>query len=87
MDRRAFIGTLAGTLLAAPLAAEAQQAGKQQPGKMYRIAYLFLGAQPSDPQKQQPWPTLRELGYVEGGNLVVERRFAEGRRERLAPFA
>lgn len=34
-----------------------------------------------------PWPTLRELGYVEGINLVVERRFAEGRRERLAPFA
>jgi putative ABC transport system substrate-binding protein len=87
MDRRKFLGTLAGGLIAAPLAAEAQQAGKQQSGKMYRIAYLFLGAQPSDPQKQQPWPTLRELGYVEGGNLVVERRFAAGRRERLAPFA
>jgi hypothetical protein len=35
MDRRAFIGTLAGSLLAAPLVAEAQQAGK-----MYRIGYL-----------------------------------------------
>ena len=87
MDRRTFLGTLAGGLLAAPLAAVAQPAGKQQPGKMYRIGYLFLGAQPSEPQKQQPWPTLRELGYVEGGNLVVERRFAAGRRERLAAFA
>ena len=87
MDRRTFLGTLAGGLLAAPLAAVAQPAGKQQPGKMYRIGYLFLGAQPSEPQKQQAWPTLRESGYVEGGNLVVERRFAAGRRERLAAFA
>ena len=86
MDRRTWlVGSLG--LLAAPLAAEAEQAGKQQAGKVYRIGYLFLGAQPSDPQKQQPWPMLRELGYVEGRNLVVEWRFAAGRRERLAAFA
>ena len=34
-----------------------------------------------------PWPTLRELGYIEGTNLTVERRFAAGRRERLSAFA
>jgi hypothetical protein len=41
MDRRAFIGTLAGGLLAAPLAAEAQQAGK-----MYRIGFLVGARNP-----------------------------------------
>jgi hypothetical protein len=46
--------------------------------QMYLIGYLFLGAQPSDPQKQERWPTLRELGYGEGSNLVFERRFAAG---------
>ena len=34
-----------------------------------------------------PWPTLSELGYIEGTNFVVERRFADGRRERLRSFA
>ena len=56
-------------------------------GKTYRVGYLFLGAQPLDPRKSQPWPTLRELGYAEGTNLVVERRFATGRRDKLAVFA
>jgi surfactin synthase thioesterase subunit len=41
MDRRAFIGTLAGGLLAAPIAAEAQQAGKPP-----RIGWLSAGSQP-----------------------------------------
>jgi putative ABC transport system substrate-binding protein len=59
----------------------------QQTGRVYRIGYLFLGAKPPNPQDVMPWPTLRELGYVEGANLVVERRFADGRREQLAPFA
>jgi putative ABC transport system substrate-binding protein len=86
MNRRTFVTGL-GAVLLAPRAVAAQQAEKQHPGKLYRIGYLFLGAQPSDPQKQQPWPTLRELGYVEGSNLVVERRFVAGRRERLAAFA
>jgi len=54
---------------------------------MYRIGYLFLGAPPPDPQKPPPWPTLRELGYVEGSNLVVVRQFASGRRALLPGFA
>ena len=75
MKRRDAITLLGFGAILWPLGAEAEQ-----PGKMYRIGYLFLGAQPPDVQKPQPWPTLRELGYVEGSNLVVERRFASGRR-------
>src|SRR6516165_2039406 len=81
MQRRELIAGL-GATAAWPLVAQAQQAGK-----IYRIGYFSLGAQPPDPQKTPPWPTLRELGYVEGANLVVERRFAAGRRDRLAAFA
>ena len=81
MQRRELIAGL-GATTAWPLVAQAQQAGK-----IYRIGYFWLGAQPPDPQKTPPWPTLRELGYVEGANLVVERRFAAGRRDRLAAFA
>jgi putative ABC transport system substrate-binding protein len=81
MRRREFIAALGGAA-AWPVVARAQQAGK-----IFRIGYFFLGAQPPDPQKTQPWPTLRELGYVEGANLVVERRFAAGRSDRLAAFA
>jgi putative ABC transport system substrate-binding protein len=82
MRRRDVIAMLGGASVAWPLAARAQQ-----PGKIYRIGYFFLGLQPPDPRKTPPWPTLRELGYAEGGNLLVERRFAAGRRERLAGFA
>ena len=81
MQRRAFIAALGGSLTW-PLGAGAQHAGKS-----YRVGYLFLGVQPPDLQKPPPWPGLRELGYVEGANLTVERRFAGGRRERLAGFA
>jgi putative ABC transport system substrate-binding protein len=81
MRRRNLLSLLCG-VVAWPRVADAQQAGRT-----YRIGYLFLGAQPPEPQKMTPWPTLRELGYVEGTNLVVERRFASGRRERLGAFA
>jgi putative tryptophan/tyrosine transport system substrate-binding protein len=82
MKRRDFIALLGGSAVALPQAADALQVGKT-----YRIGYLYLGAQPADPQKMTPWPTLRELGYIEGTNLTVERRFASGRRERLGAFA
>jgi thioesterase domain-containing protein len=68
MDRRAFIGTLAGGLLAAPLAAEAQQAGR-----VWRVGWL----QPSAPASaghinfQQ---AMRELGYAPGENVRFEDR-------------
>ena len=85
MDRRAFLGTLAGGLFVAPLAAEAQQAGQ-----VYRLGMLIPGVRvaPSSPVAANVLPlVLRELGYVEGQNLVIERRFAEGKLDRLPGLA
>ncbi|MGH7411658.1 MAG: ABC transporter substrate-binding protein, partial [Candidatus Methylomirabilis sp.] len=70
---------LAVGLLSAPLAADAQQ-----PAKVYRLGVLnptfagFFGS---------PLLWLREIGYVEGKNIVFENRFAGGRDERLAELA
>ena len=85
MDRRAFISGVTVALLAAPLAAEAQQAGK-----VYRLGLLGPGGRPPPGTS---WghlyliEVLRELGYVEGQNLVVERRYAEGKTDRLPGLA
>jgi putative ABC transport system substrate-binding protein len=83
MDRRTFIGTLAGGLLAAPLS-QAQQAQK-----VARIGVLLLLGTPG-----QPNPLLdafrgglRDLGYVEGQNLVIEYRWSGGQEQRLADLA
>jgi putative ABC transport system substrate-binding protein len=82
MDRRVFIGTLAGGLLAAPLAAEAQSAVK-----VPRIGYLApnLAASPHLPEAFRQG--LRDLGYVESQNVVIEYRSAEGKPERLPALA
>ena len=84
MHRRTFLRTVAGTLIAAPLAAEAQQAGK-----VYRIG--FLGTTVPTPATLPLWEAfqegLREGGYVEGQNLFIERRYSEGRAERFTDFA
>ncbi len=85
MDRRAFLGTLAGSLLAAPLAVEAQQAGK-----VPRVGYLAPGSY-SDSQALGFLDAfrlgLRELGWVEGQNIAIDYRFAEGRFDRLPDLA
>jgi putative ABC transport system substrate-binding protein len=80
--RRAFVvGTAA--LLAAPLAAEAQQVGK-----VYRIGLLFTGNRgPSEHLLQAFEQALGERGWVTGQNLVIEYRSAEGKAERLPAFA
>ena len=80
IDRRAFISVITGGLLAAPLAAEAQQVGK-----VSRIG-VFTGAAPS-PAWDGLWQGLHELGWVEGKNLVIERRYAEGKFDRLPDIA
>jgi len=84
MDRRAFLGTLAGGLLAAPLAAEAQTAGK-----VYRVG--ILGDKASDSNETQVWQTfraaLRERGLNEGVNLQIEYRGVEGNAARLPEVA
>ncbi|MBI2154574.1 MAG: ABC transporter substrate-binding protein [Candidatus Rokubacteria bacterium] len=73
--------TLALGLLAAPLAAEAQQPA----GKVYRIG--LLGTSPINPHYEAFRQGLRELGYVEGRNIVIERRHSEGKAERLPNLA
>jgi putative ABC transport system substrate-binding protein len=83
MDRRAFIArTFALGLLAAPLAGESRQAA----GKVARIGWLSPTVGPS-PRSQSFLQGLRALGYVDGRNIVVEYRSAEGRFERLPDLA
>jgi len=77
MDRRAFIGILTGGLLAAPLAAEAQPRSRAA-----RVAFLD-GGNLENHLWQATRDGLRELGYVEGQNLIIEFRSAEGQFERL----
>jgi putative ABC transport system substrate-binding protein len=81
--RRAFIGTLVGGLLVAPCAAEAQA-----PAKVPRIGFL-LGVSPAGgaPYVEVFRQGLRELGYVEGQNIAIEYRWAEGKYERLPVLA
>src|SRR6185295_12693449 len=81
VQRRDFL-IAAGALLAAPLVAEAQQAAK-----VTRIGYLSanLAASPHLPEAFRQG--LRDLGYVEGRNLVIEYRDAEGKPERLPALA
>jgi len=78
MDRRMFLVTLTGSLLAAPLAAERQQAGK-----VYRIGLLSGGSAALPDPLRSSEDKLRALGYIEGQNLVVERRYAEGKLDEL----
>ncbi len=80
MDRRAFLGTLTGGLLAAPLVAEAQPAGK-----VPRIGWVGNMAPPPPPVSQLEGfrQGLRKLGYVEGQNLVIEYRWAAAKLNRL----
>jgi putative ABC transport system substrate-binding protein len=82
ITRRAFVGTVIGGLIAAPLAAGAQQAGR-----VFRIGILAnyrFG-------KPDLWAIfiqgLRDLGYVEGQNIAIEWRVSEGKYERLPDLA
>jgi len=81
VDRRAFLGSFTGGLLAAPLAAEAQQAGK-----VYRIGFLSQG-QPPKALLEALQQGLRERGYAEGRNLVWEFRSTDGSLDQLPQFA
>ena len=76
MDRRMFLGTLAGSLLAAPLAATAQQA------RVYKIG--FLGNLPGpNPLTEAFRQGLRERGWGEGQNVTLEYRWGAGRSEEV----
>jgi putative ABC transport system substrate-binding protein len=78
MDRRTFIGSLAGSLLAAPLAGQAQQVAK-----VPRIGFLATNLASSPHLPEAFRQGLRDLGYVEDRTVVIEYRDAEGKLERL----
>jgi putative tryptophan/tyrosine transport system substrate-binding protein len=81
--RRAFLGALTGGLLTAPLTAGAQQAGK-----VPHIGWLGGPTRESAQPFVQPFlQGLKDLGWVEGQNIVIEWRFAGGRAERLPALA
>jgi len=79
VDRRRFLRTMAGTILAAPVAAEGQQAGKVprigilDPG----VPHLFAAFRDA----------MRQRGYVEGQNIAFEVRSAQGRPEQIRGLA
>jgi putative ABC transport system substrate-binding protein len=82
MDRRTFLTTFACLLTPAVEA--------QQPANVFRIGILGTYP-PTSPEFAHLWEAfvqgLRDLGYIEGHNLVVERRFMEGKAERLPELA
>ncbi len=82
MPRRTFMVIIAGGLVAAPLAAEAQPAGK-----VARIGFLGLNPGANPHRRGAFLQGLRDLGYVEGRNVVIEYRSAEGKLERLSALA
>jgi len=83
MERRTFMATIASGLLAAPVAVEAQQAGK-----VYKIGTLTADlSQGSRGGIKSFLQALHDLGYVEGRSFVMEYRFAEGYQDRLPELA
>src|SRR5919108_540119 len=84
MQRRAFVTGL-GVVLAAPRAARAQQARK-----VHTIGMLWMLSAPEvavSPNAHALREGLRELGYIEGRNVVVVQRYAESKPERLPALA
>jgi putative ABC transport system substrate-binding protein len=83
IDRRTFLGAMAGGLLAAPLAAEAQQVGK-----MWRIGWLSPASVSADAYDLEALlDGLRKLNYVEGRTIRIEARWGEGNSQRLPELA
>jgi putative ABC transport system substrate-binding protein len=82
MERRDFIRGVAAGLCVAPLATRAQT-----PKTVRRMGVLSYSTRPTPAELQEMNAPLRELGWVEGQNLAVERRYANGRVELMQPFA
>jgi putative ABC transport system substrate-binding protein len=78
MKRRAFISLLGG-VVAWPFAARAQQ-----PAKPVRLGYIWIGPKDSEHSTRDGLRQgLRDLGYVEGRDYVLEERYAESQPDRL----
>src|SRR5713101_2518033 len=82
MERRTFMTLVSGGLLAVPLAAEAQQARK-----VPRVGVLAGQSPEISPPILALREGLRELGYVEGQNIAIEWRWAQGKNERFPDLA
>jgi putative ABC transport system substrate-binding protein len=80
MDRRGFLLTSVACVLAAPVAGEAQQAAK-----VYRLGLLTPAAPQWDTREFRE--ALRGLGYIEGANLILDVRSAEGELDQLPLLA
>ena len=80
MERRTFIAGITGSLLAAPLVTEAQQA------KVYRVGFFTGGARAADIMNGF-YAGLRERGYVPGRDIVVDERFTDASPEQLLAAA
>ncbi len=78
IERRTFLAGTGAVLIGAPLTAEAQKSEK-----MARVGILGIGPTPSPEELAQSvstnqfWLSMRQLGWVDGQNMVVERRFGE----------
>jgi putative ABC transport system substrate-binding protein len=85
LKRREFIALLGGAVAAWPFASRAQQ-----PNRVWRVGYLFQGAASSELDfsiLEAFRLKLRELGYIEGRNLVLDVRGSEGDSSRLPGLA
>jgi putative ABC transport system substrate-binding protein len=83
MDRRTFVSTAAGALFVRAFPASAQPAAR-----VPRIGVLSPGALATSSQLDEAFTLgLRAHGYVEGQNVVVERRFAEARADRMSEIS
>jgi len=81
VSRRLFLSAASVMLLTA------RTASAQRGERVYRIGMLVLGPSASTPQGQAFQQRLRELGYIEGRNVMFLRRFADGQSERLPGLA
>ena len=83
MDRRRFIGAVASGVLTVPIATPAQQ-----PARIARVGVLFAGTQISWVDQVKTFRQgLRERGWVEGQNLVLDFRYADDNYDRLPAMA
>jgi len=80
-----FVGAMLALLLVVLTAPP--PAGAQPAERTYRIGYLGEGRPEDAPPLRAMWDGLRELGYVEGRNLVIEQRYAGFRYERMPDLA